>query len=210
MSETLSDAQMHWAEIFTGVKLGVAAAPTDAQKGQVENVTGINPTTSHTHTALGGPPPTAAAPATTTSLPTAQGAPAQPATQSRAHAAQVQAQIAQGKTTIGTTYGTKSVVDGDAPWAPAELQTVSDAFAKIPAGDRDVLKGIDVTRAHSIDGTHDARYSVDTSSAPAVQTTKIEVADSNFANDGQATPPDEQKRVIVHEVGHAVAGSAQR
>jgi hypothetical protein len=123
------------------------------------------------------------------------------------------AKVDKARADIGKKFGVKSVADGDAPWKSSETTTVNDAFDAIPGADKAVLKGIQVERVHSIDATHAAQYSTETSadeSTPATQTVKIQVGDSTFDSNGTPVPAGEQKRVIVHEVGHAVAGKKKR
>jgi hypothetical protein len=125
----------------------------------------------------------------------------------------------KAKSAITTAYAAKSVSDGDAAWKADELKTVSDAFAAIPAADKAVLKGLDIERVHTIDPTHSAQYSwsteggglqADGSIAPATQTTKIKVADAVYSDkNGTPVPASEQKRLVVHELGHAVANQAK-
>jgi hypothetical protein len=121
--------------------------------------------------------------------------------------------VNQAKDSAAKKYKVKSVSDGDAAWTENEINTVSDAFAKIPDADKDVLAGIEVKRVHAIDAEHAAQFSTETKvdeNTPATQTNAIEVGDSTFSRDGLPVSAGEQRRVIVHEVAHAVASRAQR
>ncbi len=125
--------------------------------------------------------------------------------------------VADRKVALIARYKLRSVADGDASWTPDELDRAAEAFALIPPADRAALAGIDVVRVQAIGRDFSAEFAVapgtsdpaDPSAAFASAT--LVVANGAFGQkDGQVLPRDEQVRILVHEVGHAVAHKAQR
>jgi hypothetical protein len=193
-ASTLTAEQHGWASSFCGID-----TQADGQDDGISAI-GNRAMDVRSSAADGTPPVVPVQPAP------GQANPAQPA----ASAPQA---VAQAKDSVAKTYRVKSVSDGDAAWTEDQVKVVSDAFGKIPDADKNVLNGVEVKRVHAIDAEHAAQFSSETKvdeNTPATQTNTIEVGDSTFSSSGQPVSPGEQRRVIVHEVGHAVAEKAQR
>lgn len=124
-------------------------------------------------------------------------------------------------------YGVAGIRNGASDWSVAELNTVDDALAKLPAGDVKALKGVTLAREkkltkdkptstpqdeeapqekkeESLDGKFVFRQELDTGATEFTEETELQLADSAFSNAAQT------EETVLHEAGHAVASKARR
>ena len=106
------------------------------------------------------------------------------------------------------THGFIAVEDAGATFTSAELDLVDKAMAKLPAADKATIKGAKLVRVSSLGPSTAGRYSNEQGYNDTTPTDeqKIELSDRAFG----ATSADESIRVIIHEVGHAIAAMPYR
>jgi hypothetical protein len=180
MGGALTEQQLNWTRAFTGLEIGGMAGSFDPP-GILEF--GPGPDRGSPGTPLAGTPP-----------------PPDPA-------------VEKAKTAIEQKFPVKIASDGGSSWKSAELSTVSQALDAIPAADADALRDVTIDRVPAIDNGRTARaeYQTSTNFDKGTQTKTMLVGDGAYVDpqSGKPYPADEQKRAIVHEVGHAVAKKAQ-
>lgn len=124
-------------------------------------------------------------------------------------------------------YGVAGLRNGASSWSVAELNTVYDALAKLPAGDVASLKGVKLAREktltadkpasappdeeapkekkeESLDGKFVTRQEIATGATEFTDEAEIQLADSAFSSAAQT------EETLLHEAGHAVASKASR
>lgn len=124
-------------------------------------------------------------------------------------------------------YGVAGVRNGGSDWTVAELNTVYDALAKLPAGDVAALKGVTLAREktltkdkpdstppdeetpkdkkeESLDGKFVTRQEISTGATEFTDEAELQLADTAFSNAAQT------EETVLHEAGHAVASKARR
>ncbi|MCL6258864.1 DUF4157 domain-containing protein [Aquiflexum sp. TKW24L] len=112
--------------------------------------------------------------------------------------------IAKLKSEIKTAFSLKSVEDGTSTWTLEELRITKEAIANIPNEDIHALKDVVLKRVSSLGGKTAGQFSSQQSVNDTTVTDEYELslADLNFK---PGTPEVEQKRLVQHEVGHAIA-----
>jgi uncharacterized protein DUF4157 len=116
-------------------------------------------------------------------------------------------QIAKAKEEIVTTFKVTGVVDGDAKWNLPELVILKDALTMLPAKDKDVLIGVEIKRVSSLGGNVAGEFENKVGGYEEGDTTFekyriMRLANLAFSGGDVA----ESKRIIIHEVGHGMAG----
>ena len=106
------------------------------------------------------------------------------------------------------THGFIAVEDADATFTSAELDLVDKAMAKLPAADKATIKGAKLLRVSSLGPSTVGQYSNEQGYNDTTPTDeqKIELSDKAFSN----ISAEESIRVIIHEVGHAIAAMPHR
>ncbi|MCH6236264.1 DUF4157 domain-containing protein [Cognataquiflexum rubidum] len=112
--------------------------------------------------------------------------------------------IAKLKSEIKTAFSLKSVEDETSTWTLEELRITKEAIANIPNEDIHALKDVVLKRVSSLGGKTAGQFSSQQSVNDTTVTDEYELslADLNFK---PGTPEVEQKRLVQHEVGHAIA-----
>lgn len=112
--------------------------------------------------------------------------------------------IAKLKSEMKTAFSLKSVEDDTSTWTLEELRITKEAIANIPKEDISALKDVVLKRVSSLGGKTAGQFSSQQSVDGTTVTNEYELslADLNFK---PGTPEVEQKRLVQHEVGHAVA-----
>ena len=128
------------------------------------------------------------------------------------------ASVASLKASLVGQYALSSIEDGNVSWDSYELQRLSEALSLIPPSDRAALTGVKVERvARTPDGVGGVfEYEQDVSGEKVVNTNTLKLANKAFRGDdisfvGNADAAYAASvRLIVHEIGHAVATKTLR
>lgn len=100
--------------------------------------------------------------------------------------------------------GILEVEDGSTAFTSAELKLVTQALTNIPKEDKDAFKGAKLKRVTSLGGTTAGQYTSRQAYDETTVTDEQMIELSNLCFEANM-PPAESVRVIIHEVGHAVA-----
>ncbi len=111
------------------------------------------------------------------------------------------------KKELVSTYSLASVEDGSASWTEDELKIAKDALAKLPTADQAAIKGVKLMRVSALGGNIAGQFE---SSQSVNDTTVSNEASIKIANNAFGGDRDESVRLVVHEVGHAVASQVTR
>jgi len=195
MTEPLTDARLQWARTFTGLDIPGVTGPNGPPAPLAFNPPPDQPP--------GGPavPPVAA-------VPVKAGPPTDPATE------QAQSDITRKfHVNFPPVTALPTSISDPKPWKVQEVGAASRALDAIPTADTDVLKGMDFKRVDELpEGKNTlAEFQDMADSRTGTASRTIFVADGTFATGGnqQTLSPDEPKRRVIHEVGHAVAHKAR-
>lgn len=122
---------------------------------------------------------------------------------------QEEEKIATLKSQIKTAFSLKSVEDGSSNWTSEELGITKEAIEKISTVDIPALKDVVLKRVSSLGGKTAGEFSSQQSVDDTSVTNDYELslADLNFK---QGSSEEEQKRLVQHEVGHAIASLPSR
>jgi hypothetical protein len=112
--------------------------------------------------------------------------------------------ITKLKSDLKKAFSLKSVEDSSSNWTSEELRITKEALEEIPKGDIPSLKDVVLKRVSNLGVNTAGQFSSDQSVEDTTVTNEYElsIADLNFK---QGTPEGEQKRLVQHEVGHAIA-----
>lgn len=113
------------------------------------------------------------------------------------------------KASITTAFSLKSVEDGSANWTSEELRITKEGINMIPKEDIPALKDVILNRVSSLGanvaGQFGSKQSVDDTTVNNEY--KLSLADLNFRF---GSTEEEKKRLVQHEVGHAIASLPSR
>lgn len=120
-----------------------------------------------------------------------------------------QEKIAKLKSAIKTAFSLKSVEDGSSNWTSEELRITKEGIEMIPKADIPALKDVVLKRVTSLGGKIAGQFGSEQSVDDTTVTNEyeLEIADLNFST---GSTEAEQKRLVQHEVGHAIASLPSR
>ncbi|MEB2773764.1 DUF4157 domain-containing protein [Algoriphagus sp. D3-2-R+10] len=120
-----------------------------------------------------------------------------------------QDKIAKLKSSIKAAFSLKSVEDGSSNWTSEELRITKEGLEMIPKADISALKDVVLKRVNSLGGETAGQFGSEQSVDDTTVTNEyeLEIADLNFSS---GSTEAEQKRLVQHEVGHAIASLPSR
>lgn len=120
-----------------------------------------------------------------------------------------QDKIAKLKSGIKAAFSLKSVEDGSSNWTSEELRITKEGIEIIPKADIPALKDVVLRRVNSLGDNTAGQFGSKQSVEDTTVTNEyeLEIADLNFS---KGTTEAAQKRLVQHEVGHAIASLPSR
>ncbi|MEN2280591.1 DUF4157 domain-containing protein [Algoriphagus sp. SE2] len=117
--------------------------------------------------------------------------------------------IGKLKASIKATFSLKSVEDGSSNWTSKELRITKEGMEMIPKKDIPALKDVVLKRVSSLGGKTAGQFGSKQSVNNTTVTNEylLEIADLNFS---KGSSEAEQKRLVQHEIGHAIASLPSR
>jgi len=131
------------------------------------------------------------------------------------------------KAELTAAYGFSAVTDPQAAkWTPAELEKMKRALARVPAAEREAIKGVELRRVVSTSDQGDVAsglFKQTMDAGTGMRQDRIEIANDAFDNDkdydaggthtnfgGQVVQGAPSEGVLSHEVGHAIEALPHR
>ncbi|WP_296703608.1 DUF4157 domain-containing protein [Algoriphagus sp.] len=113
------------------------------------------------------------------------------------------------KSSIKAAFSLKSVDDGSSNWTSEELRITKEGMEMIPKDDIPALKDVVLKRVNTLGGKTAGQFGSEQSVNDTTVTNEylLEISDLNFS---KGSSEAEQKRLVQHEIGHAIASLPSR